>query len=107
MMVWGNQYPSHVPTQSSVAGELLINLLHPLYVDAAGLSMVHHGFGVVDSYDALGSLLHFLRGIPRIIDVFGWKAPQYGQVTPGGTERKEWRQIFVTALSLDVTDVSC
>lgn len=79
----------HVPTQSSVAGKLLVNLLHPLYVDAAGLSMVHHGLGVMDSYDALGCLLHILWGIPRIIDVFGWKTPQYGQITPGSRERKE------------------
>lgn len=66
----------HVFTQSSVAGKLLVNLLHPLYVDAASLSMVHHGLGVVDSDDAFCRLLHFLWGIPRIIDVFCWKAPQ-------------------------------
>lgn len=82
----------HVLTQASVAGNLLVNLLHPLYVDAAGLSMVHHGPGVVDSNNALCCLLHFLWGIPRIIDVFGWKAPQYGQIPPEKEQRKKRKE---------------
>lgn len=50
--------------------------------------MVHHGLGVVDSDDTLGCLLHFLWGIPWIIDVFGWKALQYGQITPECRDRE-------------------
>lgn len=89
----GCAYVVHVPTQSSVAGKLLVNLLHALYVDAAGLGVVHHRPRVVDSHDALGCLLHFLRGIPRIIDVFGWKASQHGQITPGSRERRRVRRM--------------
>lgn len=84
-----DQYEHHAPTQSPVAGKLLVDLLHPLYVDAAGLGMVHHGLGVVDSNDTLGHLLHFLWGGPRIIDVFSWKTPQYGQIASESRERKE------------------
>lgn len=79
-------YLNDVPTKSLVAGKLLVNLLHPFYVDAAGLCMVHHGLGVVDSYDTLGRLLHFLRGIPWIIDVSGWKTPQNWQITSESRE---------------------
>lgn len=87
-------YMGHVLTQPSVAGKLLVYLLHPLYVDAAGFSMVHHGLRIMDSNDAFCCLLHFLWGIPRIIDVFCWKIPQRGQIAPGGKESKELRQMF-------------
>lgn len=78
----------HVLTQPSVAGKLLVYLLHPLYVDAAGFSMVYHGLRIMDANDAFCCFLHFLRGIPRIIDVFCWKILQRGQIAPGGKKAK-------------------
>lgn len=91
MNTWVLSVSNYVPTQSSVAGKLLVNLLHPLDVDAAGLSMVDHGLGVVDTYDTLGGLLHFLWSIPGIINVSGWKTPQYGQITTRNKENNEDR----------------
>lgn len=44
--------------------------------------MVHHGLGIVDPDDALGCLLHILRGVPGVVDILGRKAPQNRQVTP-------------------------
>lgn len=75
-------------TEASVAGELLVDLLHPLDVEAAGLGVVHHGFGVVNSDHAFGCLLHALRSVPGVVNVFGWETPQDGQVTParGGAQ---------------------
>lgn len=70
-------------TEASVAGELLVDLLHPLDVEAAGLGVVHHGFGVVDTDHAFGRLLHALGSVPGVVNVFGWETPQDGQVTPG------------------------
>lgn len=84
----------HVLTQPSVAGKLLVYLLHPLYVDAAGFSMVHHGLRIMDSNDAFCCLLHFLWGIPGIIYVFCWKIPQKGQIASGGKKSKELRQML-------------
>lgn len=51
-------YKTEILAKSSVARKLLVDLLHPLDVEAACFSMVHHGFGVVDADDALGSSLH-------------------------------------------------
>lgn len=58
-------------TQPPVAAQLLVDLLHPLDVEAAGFCVVDHGFWVVDADDAFGSRLHGLRGVPGIIDVLG------------------------------------
>lgn len=74
-------------TEASVAGELLVDLLHALYVEAAGLGVVHHGLGVVHADDALGRLLHALRRVPGVVDVLGGEAAQDGQVASGGGER--------------------
>ncbi|TNN46198.1 putative protein C12orf56 [Liparis tanakae] len=67
---------------SSVAGELLVDLLHPLDVEATGLGVVHHGFGVVHADHAFGRLLHAVRSVPGVVDVLGREAPQDGQVAP-------------------------
>lgn len=75
-------------TEASVAGELLVDLLHALDVEAAGLSVVHHGLGVVHADDTLGRLLHTLRCIPGVVDVLGGEAAQDGQVASEGWE---WR----------------
>lgn len=58
-------------TQPPVAGELLVDLLHPLDVEAAGFGVVHHGLGVVDTDNALGRGLHRLGRVPGVVDVFG------------------------------------
>lgn len=50
-------------------GELLVDLLHSLYVEPAALCVVDHGLGVVYSHDAVGCLLDRLWGSPRLIDV--------------------------------------
>ena len=67
-------------TKTPVAGQLLVDLFHALNVYSAGLSMVDHGLRVVHPYDALSKLLHTLWCIPGIINVFGRKTPQYGQI---------------------------
>lgn len=77
-----------VLTQAAVAGELLVDLLHPLHVEAAGLGVVHHGFGVVHTDHALGRLLHALGCIPGVVDVLGREALQYGKIAPG---KNKWR----------------
>lgn len=71
-------------TEASVAGELLVDLLHALDVEAAGLGVVHHGLRVMHADDALGRLLHALRGVPGVVDVLGGVSSQDGQVAPGG-----------------------
>ena len=71
-------------TQASVAGQLLVDLFHPLYVEAAGLGMVHHGLGVVHPDHTLGHFLHTLRCVPRVVDVLGWESSEYGQAASEG-----------------------
>lgn len=66
----------HVLTQSTVTGQLLVDLFHTLYVETAGLGMVHHGLGVVHTDYTFGQLLDAFWSIPGIIDVFGRKSPQ-------------------------------
>lgn len=51
-----------------------------LNVYSAGLGMVDHGLGVVRPNDALSKLLYTFWCIPRVIDVFGRKPPQYRQI---------------------------
>lgn len=63
-------------TQTPVAAQLLVDLLHPFNVEAAGLCVVHHGFGVMDADDAFSSRLHGLWGIPGVVDVFGGKTSE-------------------------------
>lgn len=58
-------------TQSPVAAQLLVDLLHPLDVEPARLRVVHHGFRVMDADYALGGRLHGVRGVPRVVDVLG------------------------------------
>lgn len=74
-------------TKASVAGELLVDLLHALDVEAAGLGVVHHGLGVVHAHNALGRLLHALRCVPGVVDVLSWEAAQDGQVASSCRER--------------------
>ncbi len=62
---------SEILAKSSVAWKLLVDLLHPLDVKAARFSVVHHGFGVVDTDDALGSGLHRVWGVPWVVDILG------------------------------------
>lgn len=69
-------------TEASVAGQLLVRLLHALYVQPAGRCMVHDGFGVVHAYNALGFLLNGVRGIPRLVYVAGRETLQHRQVSP-------------------------
>lgn len=71
---------SGVLTEASVTGELLVDLFHSLNVEAAGLCMVHHGFGVMHSNNTFGCLLHVLWSVPGIINILGWKPSQNGQV---------------------------
>lgn len=69
-------------TEASVTGELLVDLFHSLNVETAGLCMVHHWLGVMQSNNAFGRLLHILWSVPGIINILGWKASQNGQVAP-------------------------
>lgn len=71
-------------TKASVAGELLVDLLHALDVEAAGLGVVHHGLGVVHADDALGRFLHALWCVPGVVDILRGEAAQDGQVASGG-----------------------
>lgn len=75
-------------TEASVAGQLLVDLLHALDVEAAGLGVVHHGLWVMHANDALGCLLHALRGVPGVVDVLGGVSSQDGQVAPGGRRQR-------------------
>ena len=59
-------------TESSVMGELLVNLFHPLDVEPAALCVVDHGFGVVHSHHTVGSLLDRLWGVPGLVYVPVW-----------------------------------
>lgn len=60
-------------TESSVSGELLVDLSHPLDVQSTGLGVVHHGFGIIHPDHAAGGALHVLRSVPGVIDELGWK----------------------------------
>lgn len=71
-----------VLTEASVTGELLVDLFHPLNVEAAGLCVVHHGLGVMHSNNAFGCFLHALRSVPGIVNILGWEPSQNGQVAP-------------------------
>lgn len=73
------KYVNH--TFVSAAEIVLVDLLHPLQVDAADLRMVYHGLGVVNSNDAFCILLGFLWGPPGVVDVFGREVLQYWQKT--------------------------
>lgn len=68
---WRYHLKCVVHTFVSAAEKVLVDLLHPLQVDAADLRVVDHGLGVVDSYDAFRLLLCFLWGLPGVVDVFG------------------------------------
>lgn len=67
---------------SPEAGQLLVDLPHPLNVEAAGLGMVHHGLGVVHTHNAARHPLHLLGGVPRVVDVLGWEVFQDREVAP-------------------------
>lgn len=56
-------------TQSPVAAKLLVDLLHSLDVEPAGLRVVHHGLRVMDADYTLGGRLHGLRGVPWVVDI--------------------------------------
>lgn len=60
-------------TESAVSGQLLVDLPHPLDVQATGLRMVHHRFGIVHSDHAFGGELHIFRRVPGVVDKLGWK----------------------------------
>ena len=77
-------------TQTAVAGELLVDLRHPLDVEAANLGVVHHGLGVMHADHALGCLLHALGRVPGVEDVLGWEGLQYGQIAPGRTKQRNY-----------------
>ena len=70
-------------TESSVVGQLLVDLLHPLYVEPAALGMVHHRHGVVHPHHAPRCLLHRLRGVPGLVNVAVGVVLQFGDVAPG------------------------
>lgn len=69
-----------VLTKASVARQLLIDLFHTLNVYSAGFGMVDHRLRVVRPNDTLSKLLYTFWCIPRVIDVFGRKTPQYRQI---------------------------
>lgn len=69
-------------TKASVVRELLIDLLHPLDVEAAALCVVYHGFGIVDSHNAVRCLLNRFRCIPRLVDVTAWVVLQLRNISP-------------------------
>lgn len=94
-------------TKSSVTGELLVDLLHSLDVDAAGLSVVHHGLGVMHADDAFGSLLHSLRSVPGIVDVLRWESSQNGQVAPEQRDGNREGMWWIIQLSKEVRQGSC
>lgn len=72
-------------TESSVVGQLLVDLLHPLDVEPAALGVVDHGSGVVHPHHTARPLLHRLRGVPGLVDVAVGEVLQDGDVAPWGT----------------------
>lgn len=72
-------------TESSVVGQLLVDLLHPLNVEPAALGVVDHGSGVVHPHHTARPLLHRLRGVPGLVDVAVGEVLQDGDVAPRGT----------------------
>lgn len=75
-------------TESSVVGQLLVNLFHPLDVESAALGVVDHGFGVVHPHHTVGCLLDRLRSVPRLVDVPVGVILQDGDVAPWGKSVK-------------------
>lgn len=71
-------------TQSSIVGQLLVDLLHAFDVEPAALGVVDHRFGVIHPHHAVGGLLHRFRGVPRLVDVAVGKVFQDRDVTPAG-----------------------
>ncbi|KAJ8951839.1 hypothetical protein NQ318_019814 [Aromia moschata] len=66
--------------QHPVVGQLLVDLLHPLDVHAAGHRVVHHRQRVVLAHDALRRPLDVLGGGPRLVDVLRRHVLQHRQV---------------------------
>ena len=56
-------------TQALVAGDLSVDLLHPLDVEPDALGVVQHRLGVVHSDNAVGRLLYRFWGTPWLMDV--------------------------------------
>lgn len=71
-------------TESSVVRQLLVNLLHPLDVEATALRVVNHRFGIVHAHHTVGRLLDRLWCVPRLVDVTVGIVLQDGNVTPAG-----------------------
>lgn len=69
-------------TESPVARELLVNLLHSFDVEPAGLGVIDDGPWVVHADDTLGGLLDRLWGVPGLVDVSRGEPFQFGQVSP-------------------------
>lgn len=69
-------------TKASVVRELLIDLLHPLDVEAAALCVVEHGFGIIDSHNAVRCFLNRLWCIPRLVDVTARVVLQLRNISP-------------------------
>lgn len=75
-------------TQALVLGELLVDLLHALDVEAAGGRVVDHGLGVVHPHHTVARPLQALWGRPRLVDVTVWVVLQLGDVLPLKTKAK-------------------
>lgn len=69
-------------TQALVLGELLVDLLHSVDVEAAGFSVPDHRSGVVHPHHTITGSLQALRSVPRLVDVAIGIVLQFGDVSP-------------------------
>lgn len=77
-------------TEALVVGQRVVDLFHPLYVEAAPLCMVEHGSGVVHPHHTVSGLLHRVWGRPGLVDVPVRVVLQLGYIPPEITSYTTW-----------------
>lgn len=83
-------------------GQLLINLLHPLDVEPAALSVVDHRFWVIHSHNTVGCLLDGLRCVPGLVDVPVRVVLQDGDVTPVRSVKEDLNILTLIVPTADI-----
>jgi len=63
----------------SIHAHAVVHLPHSLLVDLGHARVVHHGYGVIPSHDALRAFLHLLWCRPGLVDVARGKVLEDGQ----------------------------
>lgn len=70
------------PTCSSVLGQLLVHLFHPLHIDPRGNRMIDHGYSIIFANNTLCRSLNRFRSVPRLVNVLGGEIFENGQIPP-------------------------